>query len=272
MGVGMKIQVALQKYEHIADFWVDELDVKLTDRLALFKECFEEYSGLAGLELAESDRDLARFLYFYFWFLDQRLDFESDIELATQSFSPSFGHNFGKIALLATLGGLSSKEAVDVASGMKANLLFRPIAMALITEYTRTSRLQLGIKKGVPANLGDNYLVFAALGATPEEVSLYKHLVSRVAAGEGTGVLAKCQMKYCAAPASWMVGCPLDDSKEYLCYKHKTENDLSYDTYRIIFSNSCGHYAERRDCLYVLVARDSADVALPILEPTDDDQ
>lgn len=271
MGVGMNIQKAIEKYEQESEYWVDQFGIPLPKRVALFQAAFRDFSQLAGCEVNKDSASLANFLYYYFWFIGQHVEFEREIDLATRSFKPAFSKSFGLISTLATLPGLTSREAQKISAGMKANELFRPITMAIIAEFTRTSRLRIGMKVGNPVPLGDFYLLFAALSASPDEIALYRHLANFVADGEKVVASTKCQMKYCQSNAVWAVGCPLDASNEYLCEKHKTENDLSYDTFRIIFSNSCGHAAERRDCTYTLVSRASDEVELPLFEQTPDE-
>jgi hypothetical protein len=271
----LKINDVLESYETEAIFWEDDLGIELPARVDIFESHLIEYANLAQIKLSDDDFALARFLYYHFWFTESSLDFESSIAAAISSFKAalgvSFGFSFGRLQLLLAPENISPRDAKFIAAGIKLKPIFRPIAMALLTEFTRTSRLLLAVRMEMPVSLGDFNMVLAALKLNADELALHRHLIGTVAAGEEQRPTTRCQMGKCPEPASWLVVCPNEDGQEYLCTKHKTENDYSYSTFRIIFSSSCGHHAERRDCRYILVSRDSEGIEFPMFGLADED-
>lgn len=247
--------------------------MRLADRIEIFQDNLIEHSKLAAIKFSPTDSNLARFLYYHFWFPMHSLDFESEIAGAIATFrednGDGYGHGFGRMHQLLSPRDLVPRDALHIAEGIGNLAMFRPVALALIAEYTRTSRLQMSIRSGSPISLGDYNLVLAALRLTPDELALHRHLVEKIAPGEKSGLNAICAMVSCQLQANWLVVCPNGDGREFLCEKHKSEDGLTYDTFRLYFSASCGHHAERRDCRYVLVSRNPGSVELPYIGPID---
>lgn len=245
----MGILELLEQLDNESSNWTDELGIDFTERNQSFRKAFFRYAILHDLKLDVFTLTKARFLFFYFWFSGETLGFGDELARQVKPYLSSFG----RLTLAKSQSQISVADANFVAEGISQDAAFRTIVMALISEHTRHSRQLLALKLNQPINLGPFFMIFAALHPSKEELALHEAISETSIPGETVDATRKCQMGECANWASWVVICPHGDGREYLCDAHKTQDDLSFETYRLIFSNSCGHHAERRDCEYQMV-------------------
>lgn len=245
----MQVRNLIEKYKRESLEWADEINVGLQYRHQLFQRHFEEFCHLAQLKLSDGDPELAEFLYFDFWFFGENLAFSNDIEKARNS----NGLSFWRLKLILEESNISALDAEFIADGIATNPFLRVTAFAIISEFCRKSRTTLAMAMGVPIDFGSYNLIIAALKPTPDELALYSHLLENKLSEEHEKPFVGCQMGSCLTEATWLVVCTHGDGKEFLCDDHKKANDLSFSTYKLIFSNSCGHHVERRTCSYFRV-------------------
>ena len=212
-----------------------------------------EYSLVLSLKLDIFAFSKARFLYFNFVLGGANFTFRD--ELISQILPHEA--SFGRLSLVENLKEFSAEDAKFVADGMNQDPAFRTIVMALISEHTRTSRQLLSLKANKPLDIGPFFKIFSALKPSKEELKLFEAISETTIRGETINATLKCQVGECDKWATWLVVCPQRDGQEYLCQDHKTHDDVSFETYRLIFSDTCGHAADRRDCGYYLVANAS---------------
>jgi hypothetical protein len=237
------------KYESAAADWVDELGVPLTERISMFEEILFGYAKSARVEFFAEDLSLAKFLYCNFLFPDTLLPFAGEIERIKKPYQMSFG----RLELIKKFHTISTPDAIFIAQGIESNPILRLSAVALLTEFTRKSRLARAMELSKPVNLGSFNLLLAALSMSKAELRLHEIWTGRTLKTESANRLTTCAMPLCQDPASWLVICPHGDGREYMCSEHKRAQDLDFSTYRLMFTNSCGHYAERRDCTFIMV-------------------
>lgn len=238
------------KYESTAANWVDELQVPLTERIAMFEEIYVDFSRATKLDYFAEDLTLAKFLYCNFLFPDSVLDFVSEIESAKKPYQITFG----RLDLIKDFNQISAQDAIFISEGFETDPAFRIIALAILTEFTRKSRLNLGMEMAKPINLGAFNILLAAMKLSTSELERHAFWTGRKLLAENLNEVTLCQMVSCKEAAAWLVVCPQEDGREYMCTEHKRQHDLDFSTYRLMFTNSCGHYADRRDCTFVRVS------------------
>lgn len=261
--MGLKEVVA--KLDSEAEGWVDELGVPLPLRTAVFLDCFHRYVRLNSVSVTDDDYELVKFIYYNYWFIGEKLDFRDQMVKAGQPFV----HTVGRLDLLWGNIDFSAQDATFVTEGFARNKVFRATALALIGEFTRESRQLLAIKLNQPIFLGSYNLLLAALEPSAPELYLHAEISAIRLDGEEREATRRCQMGACKNWASWLVICSHGDGREYLCASHKTEEENSFSTYRLIFSNSCGHHVDRRDCRYISVGNSEV-ISLHFDESVDD--
>jgi hypothetical protein len=232
----MGIKEVVSRLDVEAEEWEDELGIPLPDRTVVFLDAFERYAKLSSVSLADEDIQVAKFIFYNYWFIGEILDFRDQMISAGKPYV----HSVGRLDLLWGNYEFSPQDATFVVEGFARNKIFRAAALALIAEFTRESRQLLAMKLNQPILLGAYNLLLAALEPSEPELLLHAIISRKSISGEEKEVTRRCQMGNCKNWASWLVICSHGDGREYLCAGHKTQEDNSFSTYRLIFLTLVG--------------------------------
>ena len=240
----------VSQYDYESHNWLDGNGVDYEQRLNLFLEILKALTKSSPDSLSSDEELVAKFLFYSYWFEAREFTFETEI---VRERSP-FENTFFRIDYMKDSFNLLASDAYHIAKGVEDNPFLRLVMMALIVEATRKSRLLRALELRRPVYLAKYNMLLSALGPSGNELAIHGYFVEKKLMGEFTEVVTRCQLKSCANRATWMVMCPHEDGREYLCHQHKSENDLSFETFRLVFSTSCRHHADRRDCTYVMIS------------------